>query len=340
MRPSFHPRLVNPPLEDPALFVPFFFEKRALLFDMGDLHRLQPKEILKLTHGFVTHTHMDHFVGFDSLLRTCLGRDKAFHIFGPPNFLKQVEGKLASYTWNLVENYDSSFSLKATEVLPTRTISRVYHCRKGFEPDESDDEEAPFEVTLLTEPAFAVEAVHLDHKIPCLGFNLRERFHVNILKDRLKELEIPVGPWLGAFKEALFEERDPDEDFDVVWHETGLQRTLRFRLGDLAERIALVSPGQKITYIVDVVFSPENAKRIVEFALHADHLFIEAAFLDQETDIAERKYHLTAKQAGWLAREAKVKQLTVFHFSPRYADVPHLLQEEADAAFAGETGHL
>jgi ribonuclease Z len=104
MRPSFHPRLVNGPFEDPALFIPFFFQKRALLFDMGDLHRLAPKEILKLTHGFVTHTHMDHFVGFDTILRTFLGRQKTFHIFGPPKFLQNIEGKLASYTWNLVEN--------------------------------------------------------------------------------------------------------------------------------------------------------------------------------------------------------------------------------------------
>ena len=336
MRPSFHPRLVNPPLEDPALFVPFLFEKRALLFDMGDLHRLQPKEILKLTHGFVTHTHMDHFVGFDSLLRTCLGRPKAFHVFGPPGFLQQVEGRLAGYTWNLVENYESSFSLKATEVHPTRTISRVYHCQKGFESRDSEQEEAPFEATLLSEPAFSVEAVHLDHKIPCLGFNLQERFHVNILKDRLKDLKIPVGPWLGTFKAALFEERDPDEDFDVVWHEAGQQKTRTFPLGGLADRIALVTPGQKITYIVDVVFSPENAARIVEFARHADHLFIEAAFLDRETDIARRKCHLTAKQAGMLAREAKAKHLTVFHFSPRYGDTPHLLHEEAHEAFAGK----
>ena len=52
MRPTFHPSLVNGPFEDPALFIPFFFEKRALLFDMGDLRPLVPKEILKITHAF------------------------------------------------------------------------------------------------------------------------------------------------------------------------------------------------------------------------------------------------------------------------------------------------
>ncbi|NVL91117.1 MAG: ribonuclease Z [Desulfobacterales bacterium] len=334
MRPSFHPRLVNAPFEDPALFIPFSFKKRALLFDMGDLYCLPPKEILKLTHGFVTHTHMDHFTGFDTLLRIFLGRQKTFHVFGPPDFLQKIEAKLSGYTWNLVENYSHGFSLKATEVHTTHTTTRVYDCKKGFRADQ-EPKEARFDGTLLAEPAFSVHAVHLDHKIPCLGFNLEERFHVNIMKESLRRLEIPVGPWLGRFKEALYKEHDPKEDFHVAWNEGGKERKLTFRLGDLANQIALISPGQKITYIVDVLFSPENAEKIIDFARNADHLFIEAAFLDSELEIARNKYHLTAKQAGILAGKANVKQFTIFHFSPRYSHAAHLLQEEADRAFAG-----
>ncbi|MBW1739511.1 MAG: ribonuclease Z [Deltaproteobacteria bacterium] len=333
MRPSFHPRLVNGPFEDPALFIPFFFEKRALLFDMGDLHHLPRKEMLKLTHGFATHTHMDHFAGFDTLLRTFLGRQKAFHVFGPPNFLKNIEGKLAAYTWNLVENYSHGFLLKATEVHPTYTITQVYQCKDGFRARRAP-EQAPFDGTLLAEPAFSVHAIHLDHKIPCLGFTLKERFHVNIMKDSLKRLKIPVGPWLRRFKEALYKEQDLEEDFQVVWKEDRKERKLTFRLGDLIDQIARISPGQKITYIVDVVFSPENIEKIIDFARHADHLYIEAAFLDAEMEIARNKYHLTAKQAGILAKKAGVKQFTLFHFSPRYAHSVQLLQEEADRAFA------
>lgn len=338
MKPAFHPKLVNPPLEDPALFIPFFFEKRALLFDMGDLHRLPAKDILKLTHGFVTHTHMDHFTGFDTLLRTFLGRQKLFHVFGPPNFLKNIEGKLAGYTWNLVENYSHGFSLKATEVYPTYTLNRVYDCKKGFFNPAEAPAEAPFDGKLLVEPAFSVHAIHLDHKVPCLGLSLEERFHINIRKEGLKRLELPVGSWLRQFKKALYEERDPEEDYEVTWKEDGKERKRTLRLGDLTDEIAHVSPGQKISYIVDVVFSPENAEKIIGFARNADHLFIEAAFLDSELDVAYDKYHLTAKQAGILARKAGVKQFTVFHFSPRHAQTAHLLQQEADHAFAETIG--
>ena len=337
MKSTFHPRLVNPPFEDPTLFIPFFFEKRALLFDMGDLHRLPAKDILKLTHGFVTHTHMDHFVGFDTILRTFLGRPKSLHVFGPPGFLENVEGKLAGYTWNLVQNYSHGFSLKATAVYPEVTFTRVYDCKKGFEPDEAPTE-APFDGSVLSEPGFSVHAIHLNHKVPCLGFRLEERFHINIRKETLKRLELPVGPWLRRFKEALYEGRDPEEDYEVRWKEDGKTCKRTFRLGDLADEIAHVSPGQKICYIVDVVFCPDNAEKIISFARNADHLFIEAAFLDSESDVALDKYHLTARQAGTLAGKAGVKQFTVFHFSPRYAHTAHLLQQEADQAFAETIG--
>ena len=109
MKPSFHPRLINDSFSDPGLFIPFLFEKRALLFDLGDLAALSPRDVLKVSHVFVTHTHMDHFIGFDTILRLLLGRDKEIHVYGPSNFIQKVEAKLSAYTWNLVENYDNLY---------------------------------------------------------------------------------------------------------------------------------------------------------------------------------------------------------------------------------------
>ena len=117
MRPSFHPRLINDPFSDPGLFIPFLFEKKALIFDLGELQSLSSKDLLKISHAFVTHSHMDHFIGFDYLLRILLGREKKLHIFGPPDFFDRVEGKLSAYTWNLVSEYQNNFSIKVTDLI-------------------------------------------------------------------------------------------------------------------------------------------------------------------------------------------------------------------------------
>ena len=107
----------------------------------------------------------------------------------------------------------------------------------------------------------------------------------------------------------------------------------RFLLGDLASEIARISPGQKITYVTDVIGSPENKERIIDLAREADHLFIEAAFMENERDAAEKKYHLTARQAGELARKAGVKNLTLFHYSSRYMHRAEEVMKEAMEAF-------
>jgi len=65
----------------------------------------------------------------------------------------------------------------------------------------------------------------------------------------------------------------------------------------------------------------------------ADELFIETPFLDQDAEVAARAFHLTAAQAGSLARRAGVKRLVPFHFSPRYLGREQEIREEARRAF-------
>jgi len=65
MRPLLHPTLVNGRSGDPALYIETLFEKRAILFDLGDISNLPPRKIQRLEHIFVSHTHIGHFIGFD-----------------------------------------------------------------------------------------------------------------------------------------------------------------------------------------------------------------------------------------------------------------------------------
>jgi ribonuclease Z len=85
-----------------------------------------------------------------------------------------------------------------------------------------------------------------------------------------------------------------------------------------------------------VLYHEENARRIAALAAEADVLFIECVFLDDDRERAARKCHLTARQAGAIARAARAKRVVPFHFSPRYADRENDLRSELEAARAGQ----
>jgi ribonuclease Z len=328
MKPLFHPRLVNDPFGDPALYVDFLFERRALLLDLGDLSPLSPRQILRVDHAFVSHTHMDHFVGFDTLLRLLLGRDKTLHLYGPPGFLDRVEHKLAAYTWNLVANYESDFVIRAVEAHPDghREIAEL-RTRTGFrrEPVPSP---VLADGLLVDEETFQVRTAFLDHGIPCMAFALEEKLHVNIWKSGLEELGLPTGPWLKEVKNAALRGVPDSATF------RGADRGGReVTLGELKSKVLRIVPGQKVAYVTDAGYTAANAAAIVELARDADLLFIETAFLHEEERRAAEKRHLTARQAGILAREAGAKRLIPFHFSPKHQDEEDLLVREALEAF-------
>lgn len=329
MRPSLLPRLVNGLFEDPALFIRFLFQNKAILFDLGDIHALSTRDILKLTHVFVSHTHMDHFIGFDRLLRIFLGREKQLHLFGPRGFIRNIEGKLSGYQWNLVDSFTNRFSIKVTEVQADQHLTMTYRCGNHFEPDSKMPTVLPFVSDLHQEPAFRVSTVLLDHRIPCLGWSIQEKFHVNIKKDALAEIGLGTGPWIQAFKQALYEKRPADTPFEISCPDTSRW----YALGTLRDRIAVITPGQKITYVTDILYSPDNIDKVIAFAKGSDRLYIEAAFLEADAHIAAQKYHLTAKQAGEIAGRAGAKSIVPFHFSPRYSDHALCLEVEAQKAF-------
>ena len=274
---------------------------------------------------------MDHFIGFDHLLRMLLGRGKTLHLYGPVGFLQNISGKLQSYTWNLVQNYEEGLVITATEIGVQGRTTQVFDCRTGFAPSPPTTASAGLPV-VTEDIEFTVETAILDHQIPSLAFAVRERYHINMLKPRMAELGLTTGPWIGEFKARLFENADTEEEIQIPCSGTDGELTT-FSIGELAEKITRITPGQKIAYVADAGFHPENEKKIIELVKGADHLYIEAAFLEKDSSVARRKHHLTAYQAGTLARNAGVREMSIFHHSPRYTDQGHLLEEEARRAF-------
>lgn len=162
MKPVFHPQLLNDPFSDPGVYVEFLFGKRAILFDLGDVSRLSPRKILRISDVFVSHTHMDHFVGFDQVLRICLGPRSRLRLFGPPGFIDRVEHKLVAYTRNLVHKYENDFTLDVTEVdIDGQAHSASVRCRTAFEQTR-----APM-ARQLGRPLTGSRRTALTHDGPC-----------------------------------------------------------------------------------------------------------------------------------------------------------------------------
>lgn len=328
MKSTFQAHLINPPYGDPGLYVRLRWQGRALLFDLGRLGRLDHASLLKITHVFVSHTHMDHFMGFDHLLRVFLPRDARLRIFGPPGIIDNVVGKLAGYTWNLVEDYP--LALEVTEVAPDALASVKLRAANRFaiEPGSPSVVDGSPVIHLVEEMGLIVETVHLDHKIPCLAFAAWEPTHLNIDTEALKRLQLDPGPWLNRVKAAIRAGESPDTPIAVPPGQS-------FSLGMLRAELVAETPGQRIVYVTDARFSEDNIARILQLAKGADLFVCEAPFLEVDREHAAARAHLTARQAGALARWAGVRHLRLFHFSPRYEGGEEALQREAHEEFTG-----
>ena len=335
MTPHFLPALVNRPFDDPGLYLDFLFSKRAILFDMGDLAPLGARKLLRISEICISHTHIDHFIGFDRLLRIMLGRDKDVRLFGPPGILRQVENRLASYSWNLIESYPTVFNLTVSELHPDGSGLRARFSSKRAFARELQERFTISDGVILDEENLRIRAAFLEHSIPCLAYAFEEKLHVNFMKNRLAELGVPVGPWLSELKRSVLR-GERDHTVIVPSAPDGGVGKRAFSIGELKEKVLQVVAGEKIAYVTDTAFTPENRQRIVELAQGADYLFIEAVFLHADRERARDRAHLTARQAGELAREARVSRVIPFHFSPRHLGAERELRQELEEAFRGD----
>lgn len=320
MKPTFIHKLINGPFEDPCLFVRLIREKRAFLFDIGSIDRLRSGDLQKITDVFVTHTHIDHFIGFDTLLRALLRRNRPLRVFGPSNIIECIEGKLRGYTWNLIKEYP--LKIDVISIKEDKMFTSSFYAEDCFEKKLVDIYD--FDGTILKEPLFRVKAVQLDHQIPCLAFSLEEDFHININKALLIKRKLPVGPWLADLKKAIREKKPGDTEFII--------EGTKYYLDDLKD-IAKITKGQKVSYVTDVSLTEENIRKIIELVRNSDTLYCEAYFLEKDRERAIERFHLTAKTAGRIAREANVGNLVAMHFSPKYRNNSETPEDEAIREF-------
>ncbi len=316
MRPWRH-RLLDGKTDYPSVHL--VLEGRGLLFDCGE-GTLTPREVHDLEGIFLSHLHIDHFLGFDRIISHGIDCPRVFRVFGPEGTARGVLAKLEAYTWNLLEG--DALRFEVTDLGESSRTSWRMTVPHGMELRQLSATPATLDEPVLTERDFDVQAAILDHRTPCLAYVFRERTLVNVDMAALAAAGLAPGPWLARLKENADR---PEAILEVL----GQPRTVR-ELDGLLVR----TPGRRLAYATDLRFSGNNVERLVTLAAGADVLYLEANFLD-EVEKAFASSHLTAGQAGEIAARAGVRELVLFHHSRKYRGLEGRFCEEASRYFKG-----
>ncbi|MBW2701724.1 MAG: ribonuclease Z [Deltaproteobacteria bacterium] len=267
--------------------------------------------------------HIDHFVGFDHLLRLHLGRGRRVRVFGPPGITQCVNGKLQGYTWNLVKHQRLVFEVY--EARGDEMQVSEFACRRRFRHPRVTLR--PAGDLLFEDDMVRVRWTELDHHTPSMAYTVTERDFFNVNPLRLDASGLKPGSWLNHLKKLVRtnQARGAELEIDGQIHDAEA----------LAGDLLIHTPGRTIGYIADSAASPENLLKAKALMQEVDLLYCEGAFLEADRARADQTAHMTAGQAGHLARAAGAKRLVVFHFSPKYEGRFEELEAEAEATFSG-----
>lgn len=315
-------RLVNGSTGDPALFIDYPGRDDALLFDAGENAALGPDRLGDLGAVFLTHHHVDHFIGFDRIVRANLDRDKALHVYGPEGTIRKVYDRIKSYEYPFFPF--QKIVLKVHEVLPGRLRSAPLECSRRFPRPVIEEFERGGPAVYETDD-LGVEAEHVDHTVPCLAFALVERPSIAPDPDQLSGGPLRPGPWVGRAQKLLRAGAPPDTPVSI--------RGEPHLLGALKDGYFRESPGMRIAYVTDTAWSEAVRPTLLRLARGARRLYCDAFYAHEQLPQAEKYRHMTATQAAEFAREADVEELVLIHFATRYEGRYQSLVDEARAVF-------
>ena len=320
-------QLLNRAGGDPGLLLHLVGLRRTLLFDLGE-NQLPAAQLLQVNDLFLSHTHIDHFVGFDRLLRCLLGHTTRVRIFGPPGLIRSVKGKLDAYLWNL--SFQQNLEFEVHELGHDRIRRTRYSLLDRFQEgvelgalplrSAAGTRRGPpgpgtGAFVLLDEDGFSVSCALVDHGTPCLAFVLVQAERFRFSPEGLEAAGLGPGPVLGELKARILAGKVPRRE---------------------AELLGSWVPGRRIAYLTDCGFNPRTVRGALAVAQGADVLYCEATFPNREADKAGRVHHLTGGQAGALAREAGVARVVPFHFSRRFSREPGEILQDVSEAFSNE----
>jgi len=151
---------------------------------------------------------------------------------------------------------------------------------------------------------FYLAAEKMEHDIPTNAYIFVKKGQRRIDRTKLKKSRLPSGPILQKLKQGK----------NIIY---GKKKYF-------ARNLTYVEEDKKVSFVLDT----KSNKRIVPFVKGSDLLICESSFMDDLKDLAEEHLHLTAKQAGEIAKKSKSRKLILTHISQRYdKDIRKLLAE-------------
>ena len=319
--------IINQPWEDPGVLVHLNDTHEYWLFDCGDLSRLSVGILMDTTKVFVTHSHIDHFIGFDTIMRMNLRESKNLCFYGPVGLASQIGSRLQGYSWNLTD--DSEFSITCYELEDIRVVSYTFRAVNKFIEDIDDRRSYQ-----LTHPEFRLEDgtmlrfAPLSHGVTCLCYSITEPLQARIDKEVLAKSGLTSGTWVGQLLKICSGQ---------------IAEPLTLKIGDqvktmeeLRDFVYYPKPSRH-AYVTDTILNRDSMASIRWVAMGAAEVACEACYRHAELDKGRTNRHLTSRQAGRIAKELKAGELHLFHYSRRYRGElwPHI--REAQENFPNTT---
>ena len=309
MKHNFHVRQVNSPFEDTAFFLRNTYKNESTLFDCGRIGPLSNTEVLSIKEILISHTHIDHFYGFDRILRGTLMSGNRFRVFGPPGIIKNIQGKIDSYTWNLIKSYTVSYEVVELNLDRKEYKTAIFAAANGFEREEGSIKHAELGLS----DGFKLDFDFFDHRVPSVGYRVTEPDMVSVLKDKMTENGFKAGKWLKELKDKVLAGELGD---DILAETVDGEQT--FKVGDVTDKVIEYVKPQSVTYITDAAPSYENVTKAIEFAKNSTILLIESMFMKKDVLHANHKRHLTMDLSKYIFRESGAQFARFFHFTSKY----------------------
>ncbi len=313
-------------LDDPVLYLKVRPLGRALLIDCGQIHHLAKRVLKSLDAVFVTHGHMDHFMGIETLTRNVHVSPRTVAIYGPPGIAEKLTHKLRGYDWNLTETYWGSY--RVHEIFPGRTATWLLPGPEGF-PLQSEGDRPRSGRTIYRNRFLQVEAEQGDHKIPVLMLRITERRAFEVKPEKLAEAGLVPGDWLREMNRRFFRNGLDSAPLRVLRRrgEGSVEEEVEDVAGLYREICGEQTPAS-LGYLTDVGFTPENREKIRALLGGVTLLIGECAYLAEDEERARRSFHLCTSDVNRLLTELRPAFFLPMHMSKNYLGRSHRLYDE------------